>query len=186
LAQLYQLPVVFVCENNFYAMGTALDRQSFLTDMSLRANGVGMARMQFEGFDVETVRENVGRAAAYAREGNGPVLLEVVTYRHRGHSMSDPAKYRPKGELEEKKKSDPLLITAARLQESFGVTDEDLAAIKAEVEVEAQAAWDFAVQSPEPDPAQIYDFTYAPQQTSMGVDEDAPIHTMENSVQEAD
>ena len=103
LAQLYRLPVVFICENNFYAMGTALDRQSFFTDMSLRANGVGMARMQFEGFDVEVVRENVGRAAAFAREGNGPVLLEVVTYRHRGHSMSDPAKYRPKGELKKRR-----------------------------------------------------------------------------------
>ena len=185
LAQLYRWPVVFICENNFYAMGTALDRQSFFTDMSLRANGVGMARMQFEGFDVEVVRENVGRAAAFAREGNGPVLLEVVTYRHRGHSMSDPAKYRPKGELEEKKKSDPLLITASRLQQDFGVTDDELAAIKAEVEAESQAAWDFAVDSPVPDPATLYDFTYAPQDTSMGTGDDAPVHTLEDSIEEA-
>ena len=184
LAQLYRLPVIFICENNFYAMGTALDRQSYLTDMSLRANGVGMARMQFEGFDVETVRENVGRAAAYARSGNGPVLLEIVTYRHRGHSMSDPAKYRPEGELEEKKKSDPLLITAARLQDDFGITDDDIKAIRDEVEVEAQAAWNFAEESPLPDPSTLYNFTYAPQHTSFGVGDDAPTHTLDESIEE--
>ena len=106
LAQLYKLPIVFICENNFYAMGTPLHRQSAVTDMSLRALGVGMVREQFEGFDVELVRDRVAAAADFARSGKGPVLLEVVTYRHRGHSMSDPAKYRPEGELDEKKKSD--------------------------------------------------------------------------------
>jgi pyruvate dehydrogenase E1 component alpha subunit len=99
--------------------------------------------------------------------------------------MSDPAKYRPKGELEEKKKSDPLVITAARLQEDFGVEDDVLAQIKTEVDAEAQAAWDFAESSPEPDPKTLYDFTYAPQQTSMSVGEDAPVHTLDDSVQEA-
>lgn len=161
LAQLYKLPVVFICENNFYAMGTSLTRQSAVTDMSLRALGVGMARDRFEGFDVEEVRERVGRAVRFAREGNGPVLLEIVTYRFRGHSMSDPAKYRPDGELDSRKKeSDPLKITEARLTESFKVTPEALNAVKESVETEAQAAWEFAESSPKPDPANLYDYVY--------------------------
>lgn len=164
LAQLYKLPVVFICENNYYAMGTPLHRQSALTDLSLRALGVGMARERFEGFDVELVRDRVAAAAEYAKSGQGPVLLEVVTYRHRGHSMSDPAKYRPKGELEEKKKSDPLAISAGRLQDDFGLSDADLAEIKAAVETEMQAAWDFAIASEEPDQATLYDYVYAPQE----------------------
>jgi pyruvate dehydrogenase E1 component alpha subunit len=165
LAQLFKLPVVFICENNFYAMGTPLHRQSAVTDMSLRALGVGMVREQFEGFDVEVVRDRVAAAADFARSGQGPVLLEVVTYRHRGHSMSDPAKYRPEGELDEKKKSDPLAITKDRLTQDFGITDEQFAAITASVEEEAKDAWDFASSSPEPDPARLYDFTYAPEGT---------------------
>ena len=164
LAQLFKLPVVFICENNFYAMGTPLHRQSAVTDMSLRALGVGMVREQFEGFDVELVRDRVGAAADFARAGNGPVLLEVVTYRHRGHSMSDPAKYRPEGELDEKKKSDPLAITKARLTEDFKMTEAEFEAIHESVEAEAQDAWAFAHDSPEPDTSRLYDFTYAPQE----------------------
>jgi pyruvate dehydrogenase E1 component alpha subunit len=121
-----------------------------------------MAAERFEGFDAEVVRERVAAAADYARAGNGPVLLEVLTYRFRGHSMSDPAKYRPKGELEEKKLSDPLLITAKRLTEDFGVSEAELEAIKTEVYAVAQEAWDFAEQSPDPDVGQIYDHIYAP------------------------
>jgi pyruvate dehydrogenase E1 component alpha subunit len=164
LAQLYKLPVVFICENNYYAMGTPLHRQSAVTDISVRGIGVGMVREQFEGFDVEVVRDRVAAASEFARSGKGPVLLEIVTYRHRGHSMSDPAKYRPAGELDEKKKSDPLAITAARLSEDFGLGDADFEAIKQSVEDEAQDAWTFANESPVPDPATLYDFAYAPQE----------------------
>jgi len=161
LAQLYKLPVVFICENNFYAMGTSLTRQSAVTDMSLRALGVGMARDRFEGFDVELVRERIGRAVAFARAGNGPVLLEVVTYRFRGHSMSDPAKYRPEGELESRKEeSDPLKITESRLSVAFGLDTARFDAIREEVEAVAQDAWDFAESSPKPDPANLYQYVY--------------------------
>ena len=161
LAQLYKLPVVFICENNYYAMGTSIDRQSYLTDMSLRANGVGMAREQFDGFDVEVVRDRVAAAREHARE-HGPVLLEVVTYRYRGHSMSDPAKYRPKGELEKKKtESDGLAITENRLINDFGVSEETIAAVRAEVDKIAQDAWDFADQSPAPTLESLYDKVYA-------------------------
>ena len=164
LAQLFKLPVVFICENNFYAMGTPLHRQSAVTDMSLRALGVGMIREQFEGFDVEVVRDRVAAAADFARAGNGPVLLEIVTYRHRGHSMSDPAKYRPDGELDEKKKSDPIAITKARLIGDFGMSEADIEAIHESVEAEAQDAWEFAHDSPIPDESTLYDYTYAPQE----------------------
>jgi pyruvate dehydrogenase E1 component alpha subunit len=161
LAQLYKLPVVFICENNFYAMGTSLTRQSAVTDMSLRALGVGMARDRFEGFDVEEVRERIGRAVKFAREGNGPVLLEVVTYRFRGHSMSDPAKYRPDGELESRKaESDPLKITEARLSVAFGLETPRFEKLRKEVEEVAQDAYEFAESSPSPRPEDLYNHVY--------------------------
>jgi pyruvate dehydrogenase E1 component alpha subunit len=97
MAQLWKLPAVFLCENNYYAMGTSIDRQSYLHDMSRRGDGVGMTRWQFEGFDVYDVYRNVKAAVEHARSGKGPVILEAVTYRYRGHSMSDPAKYRKSG-----------------------------------------------------------------------------------------
>jgi pyruvate dehydrogenase E1 component alpha subunit len=159
LAQLYALPIVFLCENNFYAMGTAVDRASALTDMSRRGLGVGMAREQFEGFDVEHVRDRVGAAVEHARSGNGPVILEAITYRFRGHSMSDPAKYRKEGELETRKLSDPLLITERRLRE-MGVVDAELDTLRDGIEKEAEEAWTFADTSPEPDPSKLYDYTY--------------------------
>lgn len=160
LAQLWKLPVVFLCENNYYAMGTSIERYSAVQDMSVRADGVGMKRWQFQGFDVAEVYDNVRRAVEHARSGEGPVLLEAVTYRYRGHSMSDPAKYRREGELDEVRKHDALDLAAARLDE-LGVTSDELAAIRDEVDAEAQDAYDFADSSPEPDPAKLYDYTYA-------------------------
>ena len=161
LAQLYKLPCIFICENNYYAMGTSLERQSAITDLHRRADGVGMKNEQFEGFDVEVVRQKVAEAREYARSGQGPVLLEVITYRHRGHSMSDPAKYRPEGELEEKKASDPLVITQTRLMEDFGMSGDEIDALNKEVDAVAKESYAFAEQSPEPDPRTIYDFVYA-------------------------
>jgi pyruvate dehydrogenase E1 component alpha subunit len=162
LAQLYTLPVVFLCENNYYAMGTSIERQSYLLDMSLRGRGVGMVREQFQAFDVELVRDRVGAAVEFARSGKGPVILEAVTYRFRGHSMSDPAKYRKEGELEAKKQTDPLLITEKRLREDFAATDPELEAIRQKVEAEAEDAVRFAEESPIPNPADLYNYTYAP------------------------
>jgi pyruvate dehydrogenase E1 component alpha subunit len=186
LAQLWKLPCVFICENNGYAMGTAIERQSALTDMSLRGRGVGMVHEAVMGFDVEVVRDRVAAAREFAAAGNGPVLLEVATYRYRGHSMSDPAKYRPKGELEEVKElRDPLKITAHKLTTQHGVAQEALDAIKAEVEDTCQDAVKFAEDSPMPDPATLYDYVYAPQTTTLGVGDDAPTHTLEQSKAEA-
>jgi pyruvate dehydrogenase E1 component alpha subunit len=136
--------------------------------MSLRGLGVGMVREQFEGFDVEHVRDRVGAAVEFARSGQGPVILEAITYRYRGHSMSDPAKYRPAGELEEKKKSDPLAITEHRLVNDFGVAAAELDALRASVDAEAEDAAKFADESPWPDPAHLYDYTYAPSASEGG------------------
>ncbi len=162
LAQLYKLPCIFICENNFYAMGTSLDRQSAITDLCKRADGVGMVNEQLDGFDVENVRDRVAAAREFARSGQGPVLLEVITYRHRGHSMSDPAKYRPKGELEEKKLSDPLLITKNRLIKDFGLVEQDIKDINVRIDAQAQESYVFAEESPEADLNALYDYVYAP------------------------
>ena len=109
------------------------------------------------------MRDCVGAACEFARAGNGPVILEIITYRYRGHSMSDPAKYRKPGELEEKKKSDPLAITEQRLLGHFQVEPAKLDEIRAKVEAEAEDSVKFAEESPWPDPAHLYEFTYAPE-----------------------
>ena len=163
LAQLWKLPVIFLCENNYYAMGTSLDRQSYLQDMSRRGDGVGMERWQFEGFDVVEVYENIAKAVEHARSGEGPVIVEAVTYRYRGHSMSDPAKYRAEGELEEKKKKDCLKLAEDRLMGDFDVSEDELSAIRDEEKEAIQEAYDKAEEAPDADPEKLYDFTYASQ-----------------------
>jgi pyruvate dehydrogenase E1 component alpha subunit len=160
LAQLWTLPAIFLCENNFYAMGTSLERQSYLTDMSRRGDGVGMERWQFHGFDVVEVYENVKRAAEHARTGKGPVMLEAITYRYRGHSMSDPAKYRKDGELDEMKKRDCLDLATSRLQRDFSVDDDTLKALQTEAKKIARAAYRLADEAPEPNPRDLYAYTY--------------------------
>ncbi|MEM7515338.1 MAG: thiamine pyrophosphate-dependent enzyme, partial [Planctomycetota bacterium] len=125
LAGLWKLPIVFICENNQYAMGTPMSRTSPLDDLTLKAQGYGMQGDRFQGYDVRTVQERVGLAVKRARRGEGPTFIEVETYRFRGHSMSDPAKYRSRAELEERKKKDPLVIARDLLKEA-GVGDEQM------------------------------------------------------------
>jgi pyruvate dehydrogenase E1 component alpha subunit len=129
--------------------------------MSRRGDGVGMKRWQFHGFDVVEVYRNVKRAVDHARSGEGPVILEAITYRYRGHSMSDPAKYRKDGELDQFKAKDCIKGAAERLIAEHGATQAELDAIVAEVEAEAQDAYAFAESSPIPDPKRLYDYTYA-------------------------
>jgi len=123
---------------------------------------VGMVNEQLEGFDVEHVRDRVAAAREFARSGQGPVLLEVITYRHRGHSMSDPAKYRPEGELEEKKQSDPLLITKNRLINDFSLTEDDIININQRIDAQAEESYRYAQESPEAELDALYDYVYAP------------------------
>ena len=146
LAGLWKLPVVFVCENNQYAMGTPLERTSPLKDLSIKAKGYGMPGDRLEGHDVEVVQERLGAAVARARAGEGPTFVEIQTYRFRGHSMSDPAKYRTRTELEQRKQQDPVMVARARLLE-LGVAESALDDIDLEVDAEIDAAVRFAEDS---------------------------------------
>ena len=147
LAGLWKLPVVLICENNRYAMGTPLARTSPLTDLTLKAQGYGMAADGFVGSDVSVVKERVATAVKRARDGEGPTFIEIQTYRFRGHSMSDPAKYRSREELEERKKDDPLAVTRAQL-EAAGAEVARFDEIEEAVERELAAAVEFAHDSP--------------------------------------
>lgn len=147
LAGLWKLPAVFVVENNQYAMGSAFSRISPVQDLTQKAAGYGMVGLRFDGTDVREVREKLGEAVERARGGGGPTLVEILTYRFRGHSMSDPGKYRTREELEERKRKDPVAMFRERLV-AAGVADDDaLKALEAEVEDEIQDAIRFADES---------------------------------------
>lgn len=162
MAQLWKLPSVIIIENNKYAMGTSIERHSYLTDLSTRADGVGMKRWQFKAYDVQEVYANVKKAVDHARSGKGPVLLEAVTYRYRGHSMSDPAKYRAEGELEgHKEELDGIRLAEMALTELHGVSEDTLKEMQQAAKKVAKEAYVFADESPIPDPSHLYDYTYA-------------------------
>ncbi|MEM6786919.1 MAG: pyruvate dehydrogenase (acetyl-transferring) E1 component subunit alpha [Myxococcota bacterium] len=148
LAALWKLPCIFICENNEYAMGTSLDRSLSLTDISRKADAYGMAKDRFVADDVFMVRDRIAAAVTRARAGEGPTLLEVRTYRYRGHSMSDPAKYRTKDEVDEAKQRDALYRLAAQLDEDGGASARE--DIDREVEAAVQDCLQFAEDSPEP------------------------------------
>jgi pyruvate dehydrogenase E1 component alpha subunit len=143
LAGLWKLPVVFVCENNQYAMGTPLERTSPIKDLSIKAKGYGMVGDRFEGHDVDVVHERMAEAVQRARTGGGPTFIEVQTYRFRGHSMSDPAKYRSRTELEQRKQQDPIAVVKERLI-GLGVGEDTLDDIDLEVDAEIDEAVSFA------------------------------------------
>jgi pyruvate dehydrogenase E1 component alpha subunit len=161
LAALWKLPIVFVCENNEYSMGTPLDRSLPQKDISRKAEGYDMPGLRFSGQDVLEVMSKMREPIERARRGEGPTLVEVRTYRYRGHSMSDPGKYRTKEELEERKKQDPVLIAREHALRG-GVSEEDLAAVEAEIEAEIADALRFADESPPPDEALMRALVYAP------------------------
>lgn len=147
-ASLWNLPAVFIIENNLYAMGTPLYRSQPTRDLTAKAKAFNMASERIDALDVETVYETVRKAVVRARSGQGPTLIEMITYRFRGHSMSDPAKYRPAGELEEMKEKDPLDTTRERLAKA-GFTPEQLAALDTKIAAQVEDAVAFAEQSPE-------------------------------------
>jgi pyruvate dehydrogenase E1 component alpha subunit len=149
LAALWKLPVVFVCENNEYSMGTPLSRSMSVEDVSLKALGYGIERDRFFADDVIEVERRIGEAVQRAREQSSPTLVEVRTYRFRGHSMSDPAKYRTQAELDEHKKRDSLFRARASLLEK-GYGESRIDALEKSVEAEVADALKFASESPEP------------------------------------
>jgi pyruvate dehydrogenase E1 component alpha subunit len=152
LAGLWDLPIVFVVENNRYSMGTPLERTLPVEDITLRAPGYGMVSDRFTVTDPFQVRQRIGAAIDRARTESQPTLVEVLTYRFRGHSMSDPAKYRKKGELESHRAQDPLEVTRRALIEVHGMTEDAIEKLDDEIIAEMDAAAQFADESPQPDP----------------------------------
>lgn len=158
-AGLWKLPVVFVIENNQYSMGTPLSRTVAVADMTERAAGYGIARDRFEADDVLEVKNRVGIAVERARTEHMPTLIEIVTYRYRGHSVSDPGTYRTKEEVEEWKKRDPVSLAREKLVALSGETA--VAHLDNQIKEMVQAAVQFAEQSPPADPARLWDYVYA-------------------------
>lgn len=160
MAMTWKLPVIFVIENNGYAMGTSVQRTSNVTDLYILGEAYEMPSMPVDGMDVEAVHHAVAKAAERARAGEGPTLLEFRTYRYRGHSMSDPQKYRTKEEVEAYKQLDPVeQVRAAILQKGLA-TEEDLAAIDARVKAIVEDSVQFAEESPYPDPSEAFTDVY--------------------------
>lgn len=156
MAELWKLPVIFVIENNQYAMGTSVNRSSSEDQLYRRGESFRIPGMQVDGMDVVAVRGAVEEALKYVRGGKGPVLMELKTYRYRGHSMSDPAKYRSRDEVQDvREKSDPIERLKAMLLKQ-GVKEEDLKALDKKVRKTVMEAADFAEESPEPEAAELY------------------------------
>jgi pyruvate dehydrogenase E1 component alpha subunit len=157
MAALWKLPVVYVIENNRYGMGTSVARASAKTDLYLRGQAYGIPGEAVNGMHVEEVKEVGERALAHAREGNGPFILEMLTYRYRGHSMSDPAKYRTKDEVSKiRETQDPIDHVRKLLLDGKLAEEDELKAIDKEIRGIVNDAADFAQQSPEPDPAELW------------------------------
>jgi pyruvate dehydrogenase E1 component alpha subunit len=157
MAELWKLPVVYVIENNRYAMGTAVSRASAQQDFSKRGVSFGIPGEQVDGMDIHAVREAGRRAIAFARAGNGPYILEMQTYRYRGHSMSDPAKYRSKDEVEKMRtERDPIENVRDRLIANGWADEAALKAIDSEIRMIVNEAADFATTDPEPDVSELY------------------------------
>ena len=156
MAGLWKLPIVFIIENNQYAMGTSIERSSSTTDLSQRGLSFAIPGERVEGMDVRAVRDAGRRAIAHARAGNGPMILEMLTYRYRGHSMSDPAKYRTREEVQHVRDTyDPIEQVRQRLLQD-GVDEDALKAIDREVRDVVSGATDFALADPEPAAAELY------------------------------
>nr|WP_298223555.1 pyruvate dehydrogenase (acetyl-transferring) E1 component subunit alpha [Acidocella sp.] len=156
LASLFKLPVVFIIENNRYAMGTSIERATASTDLSHNASPWGMPSMAVDGMDVLAVKAAGEQAVAHCRAGKGPFLLEMKTYRYRGHSMSDPAKYRTREEVQKMRAEHDCIDSARKKLEEMGVSEAELRKLDDSVKARVQAAADFAQASPEPDPSELY------------------------------
>ncbi len=156
MASLWNLPIIFVVENNQYAMGTSVKRSSAETEFYRRGTAFRIPGMDVNGMDVLEVHQAAKVAVDHVRGGNGPVLMELNTYRYRGHSMSDPAKYRTREEVQGvREKSDPIEHAKADLQ-NMGVEEDKLKEIDKAIRAKVNEAADFAEKSPEPEPAELY------------------------------
>ena len=157
MAALWKLPVIYIIENNKYGMGTSIERASATTDLSQRGSSFGIPGEQVNGMNILEVRDAVAEARAHCAEGKGPFILEMKTYRYRGHSMSDPAKYRSKEEVSKvRSESDPIDLIKALIVDGGHLDDAGLKEIDKEVKGIVTEAAEFAQQSPEPDPSELY------------------------------
>ncbi len=159
LSMVWELPVLWVCENNQYGMGTAVDRASAVSEIRQKAEGFGMPNSRVDGMDVIQVYEAAKAALEKVRTG-GPYFLEALTYRYRGHSMGDPERYRESDEIEKWQKDDPIGIFRRRLIESESISSDELNAQEAKAKTAIKESIQFAESSPDPDPATLYDYVY--------------------------
>jgi len=157
MAELWKLPVIFVIENNQYAMGTSQERASAGTDLYNRGKPYGIPGRQVDGMDVRAVREASGIAVAHCRAGKGPYVLEMQTYRYRGHSMSDPAKYRSREEVSKiRSERDPIDRMRVWLLDEKVADEDELKEMDRSIKDIVSDAAEFAQNSPEPDPSELY------------------------------
>ncbi|MFM2440272.1 MAG: pyruvate dehydrogenase (acetyl-transferring) component subunit alpha [Bacteroidota bacterium] len=170
LAMLWKLPVVFICENNNYAMGTSIERTSNVVDIYKLADAYEMPSDKIDGMTAEAVHEGVARAVKRARDGEGPTLLEMKTYRYRGHSVSDPQKYRTKDEVEEYKNQDPITKVANTILTNNFATEAELQAIDDKIAAIVDASVKFAEDSPWPDDSELLKDVYMDQNYPFIVD----------------
>ncbi len=160
MAMTWKLPVIFVIENNGYAMGTSVERTSNVTELYKLGLAFDMPSEPVNGMSVEAVHDAVERAAERARKGDGPTLLEFRTYRFKGHSMSDPAKYRTKDELEAYKGQDPVEWARQTVLENKILTEAEVEAIEEKIKAIVNESVEFAENSPYPDPEEVYNDVY--------------------------
>jgi pyruvate dehydrogenase E1 component alpha subunit len=161
MAELWKLPIIYVIENNRYAMGTSVARSSAQTDFSRRGLSFNIPGEQVNGMDVQTVKAAGDKAVAWCRAGKGPYILEMLTYRYRGHSMSDPAKYRTREEVNKvRDESDPIEMIRHRLIENGWASEDELKAIEKATRDRVIEAAEFAQAGPEPDPSQLWTDIY--------------------------
>ena len=157
MAKLWKLPVIFIIENNGYAMGTATSRAASTTDFSQRGVSFGIPGEQVDGMDVRAVKAVGDRVAKWVRDGNGPYILEMLTYRYRGHSMSDPAKYRAREEVDKMRDTrDPIDQVRKRIIDGRLLSEDELKKIDASIRDTMNAAAEFAQNDPEPDPSELW------------------------------
>jgi pyruvate dehydrogenase E1 component alpha subunit len=163
IAMTWKLPVIFICENNNYAMGTSIERTSNVVDIYKLADAFEMPADSIDGMSCEAVHEGVARAVKRAREGGGPTLLEIKTYRYKGHSISDPQKYRTKEEVEEYKQRDPLQMVHKTILDNKFASSDEISAIDKRIEVIVAESVKFAEESPWPGDDEVYKDIYVDQ-----------------------
>lgn len=160
MAMTWKLPVLYICENNHYAMGTSVKRTSNVEDIHKIGLAFDMPNEAVDGMDPESVHNALAKAAEHIRSGKGPYFLEIKTYRYRGHSVSDPAKYRTKDELNEYKEKDPIVVLEEKMLKGKIATQKEIDSIKDQIEKEMEEAVEFADSSPYPEADALYEDNY--------------------------